>query len=631
MFDAVRNNKRVAQIILALLIIPFAFFGLDAYFKDGPGGGEVAVVDGAPITAAEFDRALRERQDRLRNEMGGPVDSALLESPALRRAVLETMVSQRLLARYAADRHMVVTPQQLQETIAAVEAFHENGQFSLQRYQDVLRAQNMTPAGFEARLAQDVRIQQLAASIGEAAFTPAASAKRFLLAQLEEREVRELRFPASRYLGEVKLADGAAQAFYDANAARFEQPARLKAEYVVLDEAALAKQVKVSDEEVRAFYDGNPGRFGQPEERRARHILIQVDAGAPEAEVAKAKAAIDEIAATLAKDPGRFEALAKASSQDSGSAARGGDLGFFGRGAMVKPFEDAAFGQAKGVVGPVVRSDFGFHIIQVTDIKPATTRSLDSVRGEIVDELRKQAAGRRFAEVANDFSNMVYEQPDSLKPVAEQFGLEVRTSDWVQRGADAVGSVSSSKLVDALFAEDASKNGRNTQAIELGPNALAAGRVAAFEPAQRLPFDQVRAEIEQQLRNEEAAKLATERGSAALAALEKGEAAGGEFSAARKLQRGAPALPAAAMQAVFAAPSGKLPAHVGVALPEGGYAVYRIDAVNRPVLADDDPRIAAVASQYSRMVAERDFGSFLAGLRERYKVEIKLPAVPPRE
>lgn len=629
MFDAVRNNKRVAQVILALLIIPFAFFGLESYFTDGPGSNEVAVVGGQPISAAEFEQALRERQDRLRNTMDGQVDRALLESEALRRAVLDNLVNQRVLARYAADQHMVVTPAELQETIAAVDAFQENGRFSLQRYEALLRAQGMTPAGFEARLAQDVRIQQIANAVGEAGFTATASAKRFLAAQLEERDIREMRFPANRYLGEVKLADDAAQRYYDANGARFERPAQVKAEYVVLDEAVLGKQVKVGDDEIKAFYEANQSRYGQPEERRARHILIQVDADAPEDAVAKARATIDDIAARLAKDPKQFEALAKASSQDPGSASRGGDLGFFGRGAMVKAFDDATFSQNKGDIGPVVRSDFGFHIIQVTDIKPATVKPFDSVRGEIAEELRKQAAGRRFAEVAEQFSNMVYEQSDSLKPVADQFGLTIQQGDWVTRGAEGLGNYRNPRLVEALFSDDAVKQGRNTEAVEAGPNTLVAARVQSFEAAQRLPFAEVKAQIEQQLRNEEAARLAAERGAAALAALQKGETPAGEWLPGRKLQRGAPALPAEAMQAVFSAPAKTLPAHVGVNMPDGTYVVYRIDAVNRPQLAEDDPRITAVASQYGRLVAERDFGAFLAELRQRYEVQLKLAAIKP--
>lgn len=627
MFEAVRKSKRFAQIILALIIVPFAFFGMDAYFSDAPGGGEVAKVGGTSISAAEFEQALRDQQDRLRNEADGQVDRNLLQSEELRQAVLENLVNRRVLALYAAESRLTVTPQQLQQTIAEVPTFQEDGRFSLQRYEALLRAQGMTPAMFEARLAQDVRVQQLALPVGEGAFAARDSARRFLVAQLEEREVREMSFPASRFVAEVKLADDAVQKYYDANAAAFGRPARVKAEYVVFDTAALEQQVTVTEEEVKAFYESNAARFGQPEERQARHILLQLAADADEAAVAAARTRAEELHARLEKDPKQFEALAKEFSQDPGSAARGGDLGVFGRGLMVKAFEDAAFAQGKGEIGAPVRSDFGFHIIQVTDIKPSTIRPLEAVRGEVTAELRKQAAGRRFAELAEQFSNTVYEQPDSLKPAAEALKLEIRQSDWIARDAEGLGEYRNAKLVDALFSDDAVKNHRNTQAIEVGGNTLVAARVVEYQAAQRPALDEIRPAIEQQLRNEEASRLAAERGAAAVAALQKGETVAGEWGASRTVQRGAPALPVNAMRAVFSAPASKLPAHVGVSQPGEGYVVYRIDAVKRPTLADDDPRIAAVMSQYARLFAERDFAAFIAELRQRYQVETSLAPV----
>ncbi|NMG70212.1 SurA N-terminal domain-containing protein [Parazoarcus communis] len=625
MFEAVRNNKRVAQIILAILIVPFAFFGMDAYFSDAPGGGEVASVGGSPIMAAEFEQALREQQDRLRNE-GVQVDRAMLESEALRRAVLENLVNRRVLALYVAENRFSVTPQELQQTIAGVPAFQDEGQFSLQRYEALLRAQGMTPAMFEARLAQDVRLQQLSLAVGEGALVATESARRFMLAQLEEREVSEMRFAASALAGEVKLADDAVQKYYDSNAASLERPARVKAEYVVFDESALKQSVSVSDDEIRAYYESNGARFGQPEERQARHILIQLASDADAEAVAKARTEIESIHARLKAAPAQFEALAKELSQDPGSASRGGDLGFFGRGMMVKAFEDAAFAQQKGDIGEPVRSDFGFHIIQVTDVRAATTRPLESVRDEIRAELLRAAAGRRFAELAEQFSNTVYEQPDSLAPVAEALKLEVRQSDWVARDAAGLGSYQNAALVEALFSDDALTNRRNTQAIEVGNNTLVAARVVDYQAATRPPLDEVRAAIEAQLKSEEAARLAAERGAAALATLQKGEAVEGKWSAERKLQRGAPVLPANAMQAVFSASSAKLPAFVGVNDGVEGYVIYRISAVKRPEMAADDPQLLAVAEQYERVLAEREFAAFLSELRQRYKVEVKLPA-----
>ncbi|HNQ75349.1 MAG TPA: SurA N-terminal domain-containing protein, partial [Pseudothauera hydrothermalis] len=324
MFEAVRNNKRFAQIILAILIVPFAFFGMDAYFSDSPGGNEVATVGNSRISAFEFDEALREQQDRLRQSMGGQVDRALLDSAQLRRAVLDNLINQRVLALHAADNRFVVTQQQLREAIAEVPAFQENGQFSMQRYEALLSAQGMTPASFEARLSQDLRIQQLAEAVGDAAFVPTESLRRFLTAQLEERQVRELRFATADYLPKVELAEDAAQRFYRDNPDRFARPARVKAEYVVFDQQALIEQIAVSEDELRQVYQDNPARFGTPEERRARHILLEVAANADEEAVNKIAADAQALVATLKAKPDSFAALARERSADPGSSARGG-------------------------------------------------------------------------------------------------------------------------------------------------------------------------------------------------------------------------------------------------------------------------------------------------------------------
>ncbi|MCV2217956.1 SurA N-terminal domain-containing protein [Thauera sp. Sel9] len=624
MFEAVRNNKRIAQIILAVLIVPFAFFGMDAYFSDAPGGNEVAVVAGTPIGALEFEQALRDQQDRLRAAAGGEVDRALLESEALRRSVLDNVINRRVLALYAADNRFSVTPQELQETIAAVPSFQEDGRFSLERYEMLLRAQGMTPAMFESRLAQDVRIQHVSLAVGDAGFAPLSSARRFLEAQLEERTVSELRLSGAGLAADLQVGDDEIGTWYAANAARFQRPARLQAEYVVFDREAVEKQVSVGEDEIKAFYDGNPGRFGVAEERQARHILLELAADADAAEVERVMGEARAIAEQLRKDPSAFAEVAKEKSKDSGSASRGGDLGFFGRGAMVASFEDAAFSQQKDEIGEPVRSDFGVHVIQVTAIKPASTRPFDEVRGEIETELRSQAASRLFAEQAEQFANMVYEQSDSLAPVAEALKLEVRSTDWVSRNGGNVGGYSSERLLDTLFADDAVTSARNTEAIEVAPNTLVAARVKAFEAAVQPPLDEVRDEVVAELRREAGAKRAQEQGSAMLAALDKGEAVEGNFGAVRKLQRAAPGLPGEAMQAVFSAPTAKLPAHVGLALPDGDYVIYRIEAVDRPQITDGDERVRAVAEQYGQVLAERDFAAFIAELRKRYEVQVKL-------
>lgn len=626
MFEAVRNNKRIAQIILAILIIPFAFFGMDAYFSESATGNEVAQVGGTGISAYDFDQALREQQDRLRANAGGQVDRALLESAELRRVVLDNLINQRVLALYAAENRLVVTPEQLQATIAGVPAFQEDGRFSLQRYENLVRAQGMTPATFEARLAQDVRVQQIVAAVGDAGFVPETSARRFLDAQLEERRIRELRFAADRLGADATVSDEQIAAYYEANPARFERPARLQAEYLVFDRASIEQKVAVSDDAVRAFYEGNQERFGVAEERQARHILLTLADNAEQGEVDKVMAEAKAIVETLRQDPDKFADIAREKSQDPGSASRGGDLGFFGRGMMVGAFEDAVFALEKGRISDPVRSEFGVHIVEVTDIKPSSIKALDEVRDEIVAELRGQEAGRRFAELAEQFANTVYEQPDSLAPAAESIGLEVRTSDWISRES-APEPFNNERLLNAVFGDEATQKARNTEAIEIGNGTLVSARVKTFEAAKRLPLDEVRSRIVDELRREQGRKKALEQGEATLAALGKGESTTVTWGEERTLQRGAPGLPAAAMQAVFSAPAEPLPAHVGVQATEGDYVIYRIEAVQRPQIGAEDPRIAAVASQYAQLLAGRDFGAFITDLRQRYEVNINAAAL----
>jgi peptidyl-prolyl cis-trans isomerase D len=630
MFEAVRNNKRIAQVILAILIVPFAFFGMDAYFSESATGNEIAQVGGTGISAYEFDQALREQQDRLRANAGGQVDRALLDSPELRRVVLDNLVNQRVLALYAAENRLVVTPEQLQETIAGVPAFQEDGRFSLQRYENLVRAQGMSPATFEARLAQDVRVQQIVAAVGDAGFVPEVSAKRFLDAQLEERRIREYRLAAERLGADAMVSDEEVAAYYEANPARFERPARLQAEYLVFDRAAVEQKIDVAEEAVRAAYEGSPQRFGVPEERQARHILLTLADGAEQAEVDKVMSEAQAIVDTLRKDPGQFADVAREKSQDPGSASRGGDLGFFGRGMMVGAFEDAVFALEKGQISDPVRSEFGVHIIELTDIRPSTIKALDEVRDEIVAELRAQEAGRRFAELAEQFANTVYEQPDSLAPAAEAVGLELRTSDWISRES-APEPFNNERLLNAVFGDEAVQKRRNTEAIEVGNSVLVSARVKAFEAAKRLPLDEVRSRIVDELRREAGRKKALEQGQAALDALRKGESTPAEWGEERALQRGAPGLPAAAMQAVFSAPAEPLPGHVGVQLADGDYVIYRIEAVQRPQIEAADPRVAAVASQYAPLLAGRDFGAFLSDLRQRYEVKINASALQGRQ
>lgn len=623
MFDAVRNNKKVVQIFLLMITLPFAFFGVESYVKNVGSGGGVATIGGTSIQLGEFQQAMREQQERMRAALGSNFNPAMMDTPEARRAVLENLVNQRLLALDAQKLRLSVSDVTLRETIAAVPAFQENGQFSLPRYEAVLKAQGMTQPVFENRLRHDLALQQLLGAVAEGVMVPQGSVDQVYAVQLEERTVSEVRLPASQFAAAVKLGDDAARKFYDAERKRFEMPAQLKAEYVVLSKDAVAEQLSIAEADVRKEYDAHPERFSQGEERRVSHILIQADKSAGDAALKTAKEKAEVLLKQVAAKPDDFARLARENSQDPGSAEKGGDLGFFGRGAMVKEFEDAAFGLKKeGELSGVVQSDFGFHIIKLTAVKASKTRPFDEVKGEIAAELKRNEAARKYAELVEGFTNTVYEQADSLKPTADKFKLEIQTTDWLAQSGNPPAPFNNEKLIGELFSEDALKNKRNTNAVDVGNGTLVAARVLEYKAAALKSFEEVKPVIEKALANEEAVKLAEKDGEAKLAQLVKGDAVALQWGPSRAISRSEPGVQPELLRAVFRASTDKLPAYAGVKVPGAGYALYRIEKVSRPVAKDDDPRRAAIKQQYARVLAEQDFGAYIAALRKRYDVKV---------
>jgi peptidyl-prolyl cis-trans isomerase D len=427
------------------------------------------------------------------------------------------------------------------------------------------------------------------------------------------------------------LAATAAKDHYDANKAAYAIPEQARVEFIVFSQAQLEDQVSVTTEDVQAWYNAHQDQYRQPEQRRASHILIATPKGSPEAEIAVAKKKAEDVLAQVQAKAAAFAALAKQYSQDPGSASKGGDLDWFGRGAMVKSFEDAAFAMKEGELSGIVRSDFGFHIIKLTGIQPEKIKTLDEVRGDITRELRSQAAARKYAELAEGFSNTVYEQPDSLAPAAEKFKLKIEQSNWVAKGAIGKDLLNNPKLMSALFSDDTIKNKRNTEAVEVAPKTLVSARIAEYRAASVRPFDEVRADIEKKLTLEEAGKLSRKEGEAKLAGLLAGDASDLNWGPTRSVPRlGAQDFPPAAAKAVFQANVTKLPAYAGIPATGGGYALYRITQV-KPFAGGDDPRAKALRQQYERVVQGEEFSAWLAALRKRYPVEINSKAFEAKD
>jgi peptidyl-prolyl cis-trans isomerase D len=622
MFDAVRSNPRIVQIFLLVITLPFAFFGIESYFRDRAGSDVVARVGSVDISSQQLDYAIREQEGVLRERMGASFDRAVIESPEFRASVLDRLVNETAVKATIRQSRLVVPAGLVQEYIRSRPEFQENGQFSLRLYDSMVASQGKTRDGFEQQVREGIAQNQLLAPVVQSAMTPLVTAERWVALDNEERAISELVFDAKSLVAGVKLAPGAAKAYYDANQAQFQSAEQVKVEYVQLSTADIAKKIQVSEDDAHNWYNENIKSLEQPEERRASHILVQVDAAAkPEVKAAARKKA-ETLLATVKASPAKFAAIAKESSDDKGSAEKGGDLGFFSRNAMVKPFEDAAFALKAKEISGLVESEFGYHIIMLTDLRGGKTKSFDEVKVEATEGARKQAAAKRFAELADQFGNLVYEQPDSLKPAADKFALKLVQTEWLSRTALPAGGLQNAKLQAALFSSDSLTNHRNTEAVDLGDGSVISARMLEYKPASVKPLEQVVAEVEAFAKADEAAKLAKAKGEEALGKLKAGETlAAVSWKAARSVKRSSSDLDVASRKAVFGAKIEKLPAYEGVVRNQD-YVIYQISSVSIPKATGDVARIKDIRQRYAMALGEEDLRAFINGVRARLGVKI---------
>ena len=624
MFEFIRTHNRLFQFLLLILILPsFVVFGIQGYSKFGDGNTtEVAKVDGVPITQGDWDASHQSQVERMRRQAPN-IDIKLLDSPAARAETLDALVRERVLSTAMEKLDLTVSDERLQRLFVTDPQFASlrNPDGSVNK--DVLAAQGMSSEMFAARLRQDLSLQQVQGGITGSVLASTANVGQALDALLQRREIHYAKFDPKEYLAKVNPTDAEIEAFYKAHEADFRAPEQATIDYVELDLATIKKGIAVPEEDLRKYYEENASRYTAAEERRARHILIKADKDAAPELKQKAKARAEALLAEVRKSPAGFADLAKKNSDDTGSAAQGGDLDFFGRGAMVKPFEQAAFALKAGEVSNLVESDFGFHIIKLEAVRGGEKKPFDAVRASIEDEVRQHLAIKRWAESAEQFTNTVYEQSDSLQPVIDKLKLEKRSAS-VQRAAapGASGPMASAKLLESVFGNEAVKNKRNTDAVEVGTNQLAAARVVQHQPARTLPLAEVRDAVRQRLVMTQAEALARKEGEARLAQL-KADPASGKLTGPALVSRAQPeGLARAALDAVLAADAAKLPTVLGAALPGQGYLVARIDRVlPRETKPEEDK---ALKTQYGQAWARAEAEAYYQALAARYKVEKKV-------
>ena len=626
MFDFVRTHTRLALGFMLLLIIPsFVFFGIDGYSRSSDGGNAtVAKVDGVSITQAEWESVHQRAVDRVRRQNPGQ-DAKSLDTPEVRQEALDSLVRDRVLLAAANQMHLTPSDERLKRLFASDPQFaaFRNADGSVNR--ELLAMQGMSSETFAQQLRQQFAVQQVMAGMTRSVVSSAAIAAASLDPLLQRREIQMQRFDPAAYRAQANPTESEIEAFYKTQQANFKSPERADIEYVVLDLDSLGKGITVSDEELRKSYADNAARYTLAEERRASHVLIKTDKDTAAADKTKAKARAGELLAQARKNPADFAELARKNSQDTGTAAQGGDLDFFGRGAMVKPFEEAAFTLKQGDISDVFETDFGFHFLIVTGVRGGQKKAFEDVRAEIDAELRKAKAKAEWAKAAEQFTNTVYEQSDSLQPVIDKFSdklkLDKKTAT-VQRTPmpGASGPLVSAKLLEAVMGNEAVVNKRNTDAIEVAPNQLVSARVVKHSPARTLALAEVKDTVRETLVSQLAAEEARKAGLARVAALKQAptEALAQTLTVSRAQTQGAPKR---VIDAVMAVDASKLPTVVGVDLQAQGFLVLRVvQVLPREAAPGGDE---AVRTQFAQAWGQAEAEAYMAALKKRFKAEVK--------
>ena len=631
MLEAIRNHARgwLGKVILALIAVTFALFGVDSYMKGDGGGGVVAEVGDVGISREELAREIQAQTDRMRETLGPAFDPAVSETADFRRQMLDSLIERKALLQEAQKLKFLAPDAYLASIMGQIPAFQQDGAFSQQRYEVVLRQNSRSPAQFENELRQAFMLEAITSPVSLAAFPSTTSMKQIAGLVAQQREISWVDLPASSVASQIKVAPADIERYYTANKAEFTEAEQIRTEYLVLDKAAVAAGVTVSEQAVADYYASHAAQFGQPEQRSASHILIAFDANADAVVRAKARAKAAELFQTLQKTPERFAELARTQSQDPGSAAQDGSLGSFGRGMMVKPFEDAVFSmKPKEIRGPV-ESDFGYHIIRLDSIRPGKPAPLAQVRTAVVDELRKQQAQKAFAGLADNFGNLVYENATSLQPAATAARLTVQQASWMSL-KNAPPPLNHAGLLAALFNAESVKSKQNTEAFEVQPGMLIAARVAEHRPARLRPLAEVLPVIEAKLQAEQRTRLLTQLGETTIQALAKGDEKGLNWSAFQVVGRQpSAAFDAAGAKVVFRAKTDKLPAYTGFMQPNGTYRVVRVTrVVEAPT--QDPMLLSSIGSGVTQALQRADLQAMTALITAGQKVKIKPNAIEGR-
>jgi peptidyl-prolyl cis-trans isomerase D len=620
MLDKFRSyaQTKAAQVILALVLIPFALFGIDSYLNQAGNNLSIAKVDGYKIALPEYNRAIENVRNRMMSE-GKKLDPAMFDSFEFKESVVDGLITKQLINNDIKKSQFKITDQQLSQYIIGMPDFQKDGKFSQELYDKVLQNNQLNPKKFEESIRNDLLIQQVRDGLQKLTFIPPNNLTETLKATSQQREVTVAEFKTKEYMAKANISEKDMQAFYDQNKSKFLAPEQVKAEFVVFSLTSILPSITVSEDEVKAFYKTNADKYQNQQQREASHILIAASKNAAPAEKAKAKAKAEDVLGQIKKNPKQFEELATKYSQDPESAKKGGDLGAFGRGMMVKPFDDAVFSMKVNEISGIVESDFGYHIIKLTKVI-GEGGGFDAIKPQIKAELIYQKAQDKYAALAEDFSNKVYEQSSSLDVVSKKFNLPIQKTDWISRN-ESDKFFKNEALMNALYSKESIKDRRNTEAIEVTPNNLISARVVDYKAQSTKPFAEVKKSIEDYLKFEAAKKLVATEGEAALKSV---------ADASRKIdwqatvlvdRKNTKGLSQAVTNHAYKMPTDKLPSYSGFVDGNNGYVIVKVSKVAFPN-DDNEENKKEFASSYTEALSSEYLSAYLKGLKAKSSVSV---------
>ncbi|OXY82291.1 SurA N-terminal domain-containing protein [Oceanimonas doudoroffii] len=620
-FDKLREGAQgtTSKIILGAIILSFALAGVGSYVTR-PVQEAAAVVNGDEIPAQTLENAYRNERARLESQLGEQL-SQLLADPAyveqLRRSVLEQLVEQRLIDQKIAELGLRASDEQVRNAIRALPEFQVDGKFDNDRYLQLLSRNNLSPEQLRDSIRQDLNRQMLLNAVVGSSFSLESEAGLLDRLSRQQRSAELVRLPLAQFEANAEISDEDAEAWYQAHPEQFQRPEQVKLNYVLLD-AGNVSAGDIDEQAIEDYYRANQASYSRPEQRRVAHIMVAKDDDAEQ----KITALAERLAA--GED---FAELARTESEDVFSGENGGELEWMEAGTLDPAFDEAAFAlNDEGEVSAVVESDFGLHLIKLLEVRPAQTRPLEDVRDAIAERLAAEQASDDFYNREQRLAELAFEFPDSLDMVAQELGLEVRSTDFISAAA-APAELQDPRVLTEAFSSRLREQGMNSDLIELDDNTALVLRVLDYQSAAVRDFDEVKDQARALALKDKAAELAAEAAEALQQRWAEGDIdawldeQGLERTELAALTRESPQ-PPALLNALFAMPAPeKAPSLTSLTLADGDQAVLRLTEVVTPEQPSE--QLAQIRQGQGRVQGQRDYQSLISALRAAADIEYR--------